>query len=326
MKNALMVLIVACAIMLPVAALADSECISTYTWKCEDKAGNNCVGGFSPETGYVYTEDESVLDLWYVLRFENLPPGAHKLRVGGNAQYYSNPGDTDEVFNFWKKQRNGCDGDDAFYQWVADFTVDGPVTVTDYALGYSGTTDICIGAASSDENSDRDEFLISMEYAGLYAPVIVTTVPATTEPVTSDFTTGPGSIAAGDHTDTESSNDAWEVFTEGGSQHQLWHVWKFLDVPSGTSHRLVVEGYRPSNSDDDDFNLLYKWSSTCTGVFQQTGLTINMESGDEQAMSTTIGPGSNSGTLCIAIDDSAGGSANDTVLIDHLYVVTECAW
>jgi hypothetical protein len=155
-------------------------------------------------------------------------------------------------------------------------------------------------------------------------PVVVTTWPDATATAGADFTTNPGSIDAGSYTDTWTWNYTREVLKEGGAQHRLWHVWRFTDLPAGTSHTLYVRGYRPDNLDDDDFKVLYKWSTTCTGLFQQTGLTINMPSGDEQLLSTTFGTGSSSGSLCVAIDDSADGSNDDTVHIDQLYVLTTC--
>jgi hypothetical protein len=228
--------------------------------------------------------------------------------------------DSIESINFNSRQAAGCT-ESGFYQGVVICDPTSCQEVADYNLPSSGDDDICIEVISARDDNEQDEFTVSHGTGeGDLRPVIVTTIPDVVGVAESDYITNPGLVDGGDYTDTLSSNNVYETLLEGGSQHRLFHVWRFTGIPTGSSHTLHIEGNRPSNSDGDDFRISYKWSSTCTGTFLVTGLTINSTS--DAALSTTIGAGSDSGTLCIGVSDSFGGSINDSVNIDHLYVVT----
>ena len=303
-----------------------AECTNEYDWKCDDKVGNSCVGFFLGVLGSAPTEafQESIPDLQcgnqqqghslsYALRFSDLPTGAHKLRMSYGSQNVCGAATETEVVKIYKRVAENCDETGAYTE-VVTLGPDGH-ELADYDLGESGTTDICIKIVSQETSPYRDEFLIDH---GLYAhnhPVMVTT-----DYLAASEQTNPGNRVSGSYLDTRSSDNVRETLIEGGSQHRLVHVYEIDNIAPASSQTLVVEGSRPDNSDGDDFKILYRWSSsacTTSGIFLNSGILIN--SSTEQTYSATIT--NSSGRLCVAVDDSTGGSNNDTVSIDYVAVL-----
>jgi hypothetical protein len=131
--------------------------------------------------------------------------------------------------------------------------------------------------------------------------------------------TNTGIVYSGNYTKTWSSDNQREVLREGGSHHRLLHMYQFTGIPAGASQRLYVEGSRPNNDDGDNFKILFRWDTNCTGGrFQNSGITI--DSASESIQSATLG--NSSGSLCVVVDDSTSGGMDDYVYIDHVYVET----
>jgi hypothetical protein len=227
------------------------------------------------------------------------------------------PGGTDEEFQALKKQQAGCT-ENGLFQGVTTFDEDGPGTPTDFGLGYTSTTDICIAIESSEVDPGQDEMFVT-HAPGHYHPVIATIFDDRTCP--DSESTSPGSVVSGSLTDVcICSPNGYEKLKEGGTQHRLLHKYAINGIPSGSAQTLHVEGYRPANGDGDDFTILYKWSSTgsCSGLFVNSGQKIDTT----YDVDHSIDVGASSGTLCVALDDDAGGFNDDVVFVDNVYVVT----
>ncbi|HEU5181014.1 MAG TPA: hypothetical protein VFW45_09485 [Candidatus Polarisedimenticolia bacterium] len=221
-----------------------------------------------------------------------------------------------EAVTIKKRQANGCDETGAY---VSVQTLDENCcsSEADYDLNASGTTDICLGFLSTQTYSGQDEFY--MFHGSTSAPAIVTTLDTKYPP--DGEQTNPGIIFSGNYNNLKECDNVREVLQEGGTNHRLFHVYEITNIPAGSSQTLKVEGYRPTNTDGDNFAILYKWSSTpctTTGLYPPSGITI--DSAAEVQQTATIG--NSSGRLCVAVDDTAGGSNNDKVYIDCLYVET----
>jgi len=312
-----------------VSNAAATECVSEYTWKCADKPGNTCKGYFNGVPGYqgesfqesnpdsqCPSQFPPAHELWQVLRFSNLPKGAHKVRTSFSSQDVCGD-DGAEVVNLKRRQANGCQETGAFQQ-VQALDPNCCFAEADYDLNLSGTTDICIGFQSTQSRVQRDEFVTAHTVVpGHLHPALVTTLDTI---YTADReVTSPGLIFSGNYTNTRTSDDVREVLKEGGTGHRLMHVYEIQKIPAASSYTLKVEGSRPNNSDGDDFQILYKWSSqpcVTTGLYQTTAITIN--SATESVYTTAIN--GSTGNLCIGVDDTAQGANDDTVSIDHVYV------
>jgi len=308
--------------------VASAICEDEYAWKCDDKVGNSCVGYFAGVLGAGPVEafQESVPDadcenqqqghsLSYVLRYSGFPAGAHYLRMSFGSQNVCGAATETEGVTISKRVAGNCD-DTGLFVVIATLGPSG-AALADYDLNDSGTTDICIRIASRNLSPYRDEFLIDdglgdSQY-GHNHPILVTK-----DFYASAEVTNPGS-KSGTYVNTQVSDNSRETLTEGGTSHNLMHVYTIDNIPAGNL-TLTVEGSRPSNSDGDDFKIVYKTtagSCTTTGLFQQSGITIN--SSTEQTYTATIN-NFLGGRLCVGVDDSTGGSNNDTVSIDYVAV------
>jgi hypothetical protein len=298
------------------SAFAAEECVTHYSWKCDDDSNNDCKGFFSEGTQFVYTETESSPhELWYVLRFSPPAVGSHYLRMSGISHSFQGLSTTEE-FQAFIRQAAGCT-EDGFYQSVTTFDDNCCSGVSDYSLGTTSTTDICIGMESSQQDSNRDELQVD-HASGHYHPVIAT--PFANDNWPDSESTSQGTVNAGSLAEvTRCSPGQYEHFQESGPQHRLWHAWTITGVPSGSGQTLHVRGSRASD-ESESFNILYKWSSSCSGTsgFSATGISINSDTDADYQASLS----NSSGTLCVVLDDASGGSLNDLVAIDHVYVVT----
>jgi hypothetical protein len=137
-----------------------------------------------------------------------------------------------------------------------------------------------------------------------------------------------GTIIQGTYVSTQISDDVREGLKEGGSGANLIHTWRFDNVPAGTSHQLLIEGYRPANTDADDFQFSFFNGPTfdSSTVFTDvSGAVINYTlkvRGGERTRTYTFGTGAESGTIYIRVRDTAGGTKLDTVYVDYLAIKT----
>lgn len=340
-KHRAFVLALAASLMLGAGTVARAtECMTEYSWTCST-SGGVCKGNFNP-TGETFSEVDLTFpytgpfELFWVLRFGNLPKGVHKLRTGYAAQDKAAGNEQSaEIMEIRRRQATGCTEDPsqpfAFVQnlqnvwngieWES-------LPVTDYDLGVSGTTDICLRFTSlqtppsPSSLSGDDEFILDSNTSGSpFQPAIVTTLD--TNYTADSETIAKGTIVSGSYTSTRLSDDQYEVLKEGGTQHQLRHVWAITKIPAGSSQTIYVEGSRVFNLDGDNFDIRYKWvanGTACnpTGPSLATGIIIDSES--ETVESAAIG--NSSGTLCVQIADTAGGGHDNEVKIDNIYVVT----
>ena len=309
-----------------------AECVKEYTWKCADKNPNSCKGTFHAGSAETFTESNACPtngaphELWQVLRFSGLPKGTHKVRTSYASQDVCIGDSFGETVQIRARQAAGCD-ETGLFQSIQTLDDSCCSTEADYNLGMSGTTDICLGFESSKAYAGdpppcspncygQDEFY--MFHGSISAPAIVTTLDTLYPP--DGETTNPGTIFSGNYTKLKDCDNDYEVLQEGGTNHRLFHVYTIEKVPAGSSQTLKVEGYRPNNSDGDNFAILYQWTTAATcptsGPYQTSGITIN--SASETTYSANVG--NSSGRLCVAVDDTTGGSNNDKVYIDCLYV------
>jgi hypothetical protein len=328
-------LALAALLMLCLVTVAGAtECVKQYTWSC-GIGGGICKGAFTPNAE-TFTETDTTFpytgpfELYWVLRYGNLPKGTHKLRTSFEAQDVVVGNPTGEILEVKKKQLNGCTestpGFDMFQsfqdEWLGYWS---GLTLADYDLGLSGKNDICLSFRSLQQPPDpgftgHEEFIMDGDTdPSEQVPAIVTTLD--TNYTCDSEQTSPGIIFSGNCGNTHVCDNIREVLQEGGTNHRLFHVYEITDIPVGSSQTLKVEGYRSNNTDGDNFAILYKWSSTAcstSGMYLPTGIAI--DSAAEVNQSTTIG--NSSGRLCVAVDDTAGGSVNDKVNIDCIYVET----
>jgi PKD repeat protein len=130
-----------------------------------------------------------------------------------------------------------------------------------------------------------------------------------------------GSVS-GDYLDTHTSDNVYESITEvhsGGKPSNrysvLEHKWDF-NVVAGSSITFYVEGYRPDNSDGDDFSFEYSIDDNSYVPL----VTIN--SATEQVYSAAI-PNNISGNVYVRVidtDHTAQNLSYDPVYVDHMYI------
>jgi hypothetical protein len=139
-----------------------------------------------------------------------------------------------------------------------------------------------------------------------------------------------GTIAAGSHLDVRTSNNVREQLTEAllGGVSRLSHVWRFEGVPilptiPSTTLKLYLEGYRPANSEGDNFQFAYSVNegSTWSNI---SGAVIKSPL-EPTGISYVIGQPVHTGTILIRVEDTnqASGSQLDSVFIDRLVLRIE---
>jgi hypothetical protein len=132
-----------------------------------------------------------------------------------------------------------------------------------------------------------------------------------------------GTLLANDFRSTINSGDVRESLKETSGVPGLERFWRFESVPSGAHHYLNFEGFRPNNSDQENFEFTYQVN--CTGTY----FTFNPPARIQSPLEPTGGidsaeilNGFSSGTICIKVKDTGGGSSLDTVNIDRLAIKT----
>ena len=316
------------SVLVVTAAPVVAECVTHHS-----ETFNVCGNFNACVVDQTWREDANGC-LKHFLRFENLPPyGDHYLLMAISVQDLNLGAGTPETMDFLATQLSGCDGFGA-YSTLVTCGEDNCSLLTNYDLGMSGTTDICIGIESNNMNPiqgppppdgwGRDEVLA--DHGELESchdhPVIVTTDPETL--AVADVLTNPGVKLFGtDYFDTQTSNDEWEILQEGppsGGKTKLKHVWRFDNVPPGLSHQLLIEGYRLDNPDGDNFQ--FGFNTSCCTLFQTIpGAVINSDM--EISANYAFGSGALSGTIYIAVWDTvAAGTHRATVNIDKLAIRT----
>jgi Protein metal binding site. len=141
------------------------------------------------------------------------------------------------------------------------------------------------------------------------------------KPPSADYSTGPGTKIAGSYVSTVISDNVREGFREGlqNNKSKLSHVWRFDNILAGSSHELVVEGYRPNNTEGDNFKFGF---NTAPGplfmVIDNAVINASVET-----MASYPFSGAVSGTIYVLLDDTVGsGGQLDTVYIDCLAIRT----
>jgi hypothetical protein len=185
-------------------------------------------------------------------------------------------------------------------------------TVQTASLGSAGSNSVlCIRAADSKLTNDNqaDSLTIDRIYLTLNSDAIAS----------ADQSIGPGT-ATGTYTNTQVSDSSREQLTEtqvsvpGGNTSSLVQTWRFDLVPAGSSHKLHVQGYRPNNTEGDDFQFYYSFDNV--NFFPISGAIINnaTETTNAYIISETQG-----GTWYIRVQDTNSAAAQNPVL-DSVYV------
>lgn len=129
---------------------------------------------------------------------------------------------------------------------------------------------------------------------------------------------------SGDYTDTQASDDTRESITEVASSSHPWKFYSYLEhrwtfsVTSASAPTFYVEGYRPSNTDGDDFVFAY---STDGSTYYNM---VTIASGTEQVYSYVL-PEAVNGTVYVRVRDTNrtdGATSMDAVYVDEMYFET----
>ena len=139
-----------------------------------------------------------------------------------------------------------------------------------------------------------------------------------------DYQTGPGVIQSGDVISTRVSDSNYEILRESfsGGASKLKHTWSFL-VPAACSRKLRWEGFRPANSEGDNFQ--FSWASDPSSDANFTpidGGLINTPFYPQGGLFATFATPGAPTTIYIRVVDTnqTSGSALDTVHINLLKV------
>jgi len=278
------------------------------------------ASGTMDHTNQVFTESggATTKKLTVAWTFTGAQQGiSYDLRVEGSVNSPSN----DSFIFSYVRSSGTCTGSEANYTDLAPAV---SITTSDdkvqnYSLGAlaSGNTVFCIKVKDNKTTGDSQPNTLNLDRVYL--------VPSPPEAVaTSDTPPNPGTILAGSYVDTSFSDDQYEVLKEGlqSGKSKLNYVWQFSALPTGQSHKLHVEGHRPSNSEGDNFQFSY----STNGTTYMTILNALISTTSDVAGGTdyTFGSGGLSGTIYIRVQDTnqSSGSALDTVYVDHLTIRT----
>jgi hypothetical protein len=137
-----------------------------------------------------------------------------------------------------------------------------------------------------------------------------------------DFQTDPGTIESGTHQDTWISNNVREVFKEERvtGKSRLTQIWQFGGVPAG-QHELLVEGYRPDNTEGDNFQ--FSVSTDGQNFTEVVGAVINSATETTNIYPITGIPEST--LIYVKMEDTnrTWGHILDEVYVDHLAIRTQ---
>jgi hypothetical protein len=138
-----------------------------------------------------------------------------------------------------------------------------------------------------------------------------------------DHVVGVCTVVSGTCAQTRVSDDVRQVLEEvsQGGVSRLEHIWRFDDVPPGSCITLNVEGYRPVNSDGDDFQ--FSWSETLNGTYTDIPNAVikkalELQGGSDYRFARSAA----SGTIDIKVSDTnqTSGGGLDRVYIDRLEI------
>jgi outer membrane protein assembly factor BamB len=133
---------------------------------------------------------------------------------------------------------------------------------------------------------------------------------------------------------TRNSDDVREVLTEAvvfngvTNVSRLSHIWRFDNVPAGSSHQLNIEGTRVNNPpENDNFKFLYAQAQAngLPGPFTEIPNAVISAGFEPQGgISPTFGTGSMSGRIYIQVQDTnqTSGTVLTSVNIDRIAIKT----
>ncbi len=137
-----------------------------------------------------------------------------------------------------------------------------------------------------------------------------------------DFGISPGKIVSGSYLSTYLSDDGREGFQETKDNVRQYHLYQYWSFPGvvGTTHRLHLEGYRPNNSDGDNFQF-YDCEGSISSCLGITGALINSstetDAGADYSFTTS---GSGPQTIYILMHDTGPGRSQNSVYVDQLLI------
>ena len=136
------------------------------------------------------------------------------------------------------------------------------------------------------------------------------------------FTTG--SIYSGSFQDTWSKNTVYEALSEttcAGNKQCLEAVWPIY-MPSGSTQKLKVNGYRSNNDAGDTFAFYY--STNSNGPWTGPVFSLSNTSQNDYYWPATISLPGFSGIVYIRVLDNFPGNNEpaDKLYIDHMYIET----
>lgn len=130
-----------------------------------------------------------------------------------------------------------------------------------------------------------------------------------------------GVVPPTNFTDTRTSDDVREVLEEGLDTQsppasRLDHRWRFDNVLRDVPRKLIVEGYRPSNSEGDNF--MFYWSNDGLDWTEIAGAEIKKVIELQGGLLYSFG-GPYASTVYIRVQDTqTSGQVLDRVYIDYL--------
>ena len=139
----------------------------------------------------------------------------------------------------------------------------------------------------------------------------------------SDYSTRYGLILSGNHTDTHTRNNVYEVLVEstltGPSFDALEHVWEIF-VGDGYFFNLVVKA-RQESTDDADEGFRFSYASSPEGPYSEL-FTVTAENVDEFQWTSLI---PSSATVYLKVEDTdrtPGNFQNDKLFVDEIWIET----
>jgi hypothetical protein len=241
-------------------------------------------------------------------------PGAltgvpYALRLEG----FNDPAGNETLTFFVGYRASGtCDGTEAYTLGNTTFSGTSDldqVQSLDIGALPAGNTVFCVRLKDGTTNNSNHQLItIDRLYLMPYPPDVV---------AAADQSIGPGTIFQGTFVDTQTSNDVREILKEAlnGNTSNLTKTWRFDNVPAGSSHKLHLEGNRPNNPDNDNFQFSY---STDGINFTDVAGAILSSPLEQQGGADYSVPSGTGGTWYIRVKDT--DSTNNKTSLDTVAV------
>jgi hypothetical protein len=252
--------------------------------------------------------------------FSGMPTGvAYYAQVEGFKESGANDTFT---FKYTTKASGTCTGAEANYATLftlSDTQDNDTLKKASVGTVSSSSPVVCVRVVDDGINPDNHQDTISLDRVFLFpAPPEITAA--------ADYQTVIGTITSGSYANTATSDDVREVLQEAldptvsPAAARLLHIWRFDNVPFGSSHSLNLEGLRQSGS-NDDFQFTY--STDGINFSDISGALLNKATEQSGGAYFSFGPAGIGGTIYIGVrDTNTTDTTLNTVSIDRIAIKT----